>query len=315
MLRLSQSQTNAMGKSSGGNPKQCCPEPYLTENIILVGSEQHYNLFWLKMMFVAPAFAMGDRGINLRRADRTTLIYCDKDYTNHEKLPLEFLKNERGIRLLPFTSAAVVNNHINTRPVGTKNGQSARYLIQDMAIFCHGLPNQLAIDMGRFGTSFLVVDKTSIRTWSPSSFMQGGRILSYACRTGVGRQGESFANDAAAQPENSLAQAMADHLRVDVWAFLTRTLFREVLRAPADSDRIEATMRAARPAQNGQVIQIPPEHEGLPHPGLDDGFMAGSHAAGTNAYALWRKQGARMMPYAAETPTGLSQAMRQFRPR
>ena len=108
---------------------------------------------------------------------------------------------------------------------------------------------------------------------------------------------------------------MADHFRVEVHAFLRRTFYGEGLREKNDSKRISDTLKKARKTREGQVIDIPPDHEGLPHPWLGGVFGIRSQKEGTFGYALWRKAGAIKMPFAAKTPEGLSRSMRRFTPK
>jgi hypothetical protein len=108
---------------------------------------------------------------------------------------------------------------------------------------------------------------------------------------------------------------MANHFQVEVHAFLRRSNYGEVLREKSDSSAIAATLKKARETDEGKLIEIPPEHQGLPHPGLDDGHFAGSRKEGTNAYALWRKAGGIRLPRTGDTPKGLSAGIKVFTPK
>lgn len=116
-----------------------------------------------------------------------------------------------------------------------------------------------------------------------------------------------------------------------MYAFLRRTNYGAVLREQSDSAQISATLRAGRQVHGDlDVIDIPPEHEALPHPGLANSgfdigpfergpisigpFESGPIAEGTDNFALWRKAGGLDLPVAGDTPTGLSAPMRRFRP-
>ena len=283
----------------------------LTENIVLVGSERYYNSFGLKMMFIAPAFAMLSRDIELRPADRTTLLFVDDGYTRHEKLALEYLGTEKGVTLVPVSSTAAVVAHFNTRPQEEVDGQPTRTLVQDVAIFCHGYPNRLALNLSKWWSSAMNFGVDELGAIAADVFVPGGRILSYACRTGVGKDGEDFADDAAAEPENSLAQKMADHFGVEVQAFLTRTWYGEVLAEPGDIGGLIDALKQGREAAAGGVVDLPPSHEALPHPGL--GSMR-AWQDGSKDHALWRKLGAIAMPHGHDTPVGLSRGRRRFMP-
>ena len=52
------------------------------ENIIIIGSEEHYDSFTLKMMFIAAATHKLNSG--MRKADNTVVACVAKGYTNLE---------------------------------------------------------------------------------------------------------------------------------------------------------------------------------------------------------------------------------------
>jgi hypothetical protein len=54
------------------------------ENLVFVGSEMDYKIFWTKMMFVAAAWFECSKGGELRFADRTTVAYVDNGYTSSQ---------------------------------------------------------------------------------------------------------------------------------------------------------------------------------------------------------------------------------------
>ena len=89
-----------------------------------------------------------------------------------------------------------------------------------------------------------------------------------------------------------------------------------MLREKSQSKAISSTLKKEREIKDGQLIDIPPEHEALPHPGLADGWALGSpKREGTDNYALWHKEGGLTLPTAANSPTGLPTEMRVFKPK
>jgi hypothetical protein len=262
-------------------------------------------------MFIAPAFLMLTRRMKLRQADETTLILVDFEYTRYEKLAVEYLRETLGVRVVLVTDVAEVVNHFNVRPTGERDGMPTKTLLQDVAIFCHGLPNKLSFNYASMPWSRMNFSATELATIDAGVFVPGGCIYSYACRTGVSKDGEEFTDDDAASPDSSLAQKMADHFGVDVYAYLTRTFYGDCLVGPGGFEDLTKALKAARAAGASGVVSLPPQHEALPHPGI-----GGSRAEkeGTKDYALWRVLGAIALPVAGETPKGLSTEMRQFRP-
>jgi hypothetical protein len=283
------------------------------ENVIFIGSEMSYDLFWLKMMFISAAYVTS-RGMGLRPADKNTVAYVDVGYTKLEKLTLDYLKDKAGFTIVKITNSRDIVNHFNTRPEMEEDGKKVKFLLQDVVFFSHGLPGQ--INFNYKGESAIDLTTDNYSTIRKDVFVPDGCIYSYACRTGVSAWWESFESDNDAGLENSLAQKMANHFKVQVHAFLTRSFYGNVLREPADSSTIAATLKEARKTQKGSVIQIPPAHEALPHPGLADrgSWFHGPKQEGTNEYALWRKGGGIRLPSSHETPKGLSPGMHVFTP-
>lgn len=283
----------------------------LTENIVIVGSERWYNSFKMKMMFIGPAFAVVSRGLGLRPADSTTVLYADHGYTRHEKLALDLLGTLPGVRIVAVTTVAAIVRHFNARPRGEQDGHPTKTLIQDVYVFSHGFPNRLALNASKMPGSNMDFTEADLRRIDADVFVPNGRVLSYACRTGVSLDAESFPNDAAAKPEHSLARKMADHFGIEVLAYLRRTDYAGCTVPAGGYDALAKAVKDGRDAAAGGVIDLPPDHQALPHPGIN-GFR--TRLEGTQGYALWRKQGAIALPVAAATPTGLSPDMRRFRP-
>lgn len=309
-MKVGGEQAKALG---GKDPKNPCPgTPTLRENIIVIAAENHYNSFWWKMMFMATGIAAAEGAGGLRSAHRTTVAYVDSGYTNHEKLPLEALKPQ-GVKLVKIASAADLVKLVNTRPETVQGKCTYKYLVQDILFFSHGYPG--TIDLNYEGSPSIKLDAGTFRSMAKASFVPDGRVWSYACRTGNASWWESFNNDEECNPDGSLAQQIASHLGLEVHAFLTRSDYALVLRNKEDSERISTTLKAGRAGKEGTVIPIPPDHEGLPHPGLANGWFNGARKEGTNEYALWRKKGAQSMPIAGTTPKGLTRSLRVFKPK
>ena len=278
------------------------------ENIIFIGSEMYYNSFWWKMMFIATGFSIVDRKIQLRSAFKNTIVFADIEYTWQEKfLSIGLLRLRRQDLNLNIKSIHDTNEVINY--INNRDNEVGGILIQDIFFFCHGVPGRLALNFNNSPDIDITID--NLPSINANVFSPDGLIYSYACRTGISRSGKTFQNDGDAEPENSLAQKMANHFRVNVYAFLTRTDYGEVLRIKGDSERISTTLKNTRSTMEGEIIQIPPDHETLPHPGLG-GW--GEWREGTDKYALWRKQGAIEIPSSGSTPIGLSKGMKLFTP-
>ena len=275
-----------------------------TENIIFIGSEMYYDSFWLKMMFISAAYAKVD---SLRPANKKTIAYVDNGYTYAEKLTLDYLRDKKGFEIIRLASSSDI--------VALMNRDREEYKLQDVAFFSHGEPNLIALNYWK-GDNINFKERNLLGV-NKKAFTINGCIYSYACRTGVSVEDykKGFKNEADAKPENSLAQKMSDHFGIEVHAFLRRTFYGDILREKSHSETIGSIVRTFRKGREGQVINVPPDHEALPHPGLENGLLDIKAAeAGTNEYALWRIYGGLKLPVAAESPTGLPTEMRVFRP-
>lgn len=276
-----------------------------TENVIFIGSEMNYDSFWLKMMFVAAAYA---KVKHLRFATKTTIAYVDNGYTRAEKLTLDNLHDKFGHEIVKITKLEDVITLLN------KDRDECK--LQDVAFFSHGIVGHIVLNYGTHGNTipFGIDNFTAVRK---DAFLSSGQIYSYACRTGVAVEDYKmgFKSEAEAHPENSLAQQMANHFGVEVHAFLRRSFYGNVMRSQSQSASISTTLKAERETKDGSIIDIPPDHEALPHSGLADSFnpLSGPKREGTDNYALWRKGGGLTLPSAADSPEGLPTEMRVFK--
>ncbi|QRK04751.1 hypothetical protein JQX13_31585 [Archangium violaceum] len=168
---------------------------------------------------------------------------------------------------------------------------------------------------GPFRTPAIDFSASELSATRKDAFVPDGRIYSYACRTGASKIWESFSSDADAGMEGSLAQKMANHYKVEVHAFLRRSFYGGILREKSTSLALSEALKEARKTQKGQVIELPSEHQALPHPGLADGLFSGAVKEGTSGYALWRKAGGIELPSTGQTPKGLSAGMHVFTPK
>ena len=278
-----------------------------TENIIFIGSEMWYDSFWLKMMFVGAAYAKVNK---LRAADKKTVAFVDVGYTHLEKMAVERFRDKHGFEIVKLASSADI--------VALMNKDRENYKLLDVAFFSHGVID--AISMNYHQDTRVRLDKDNYFDVNKNAFAANGRIYSYACRTGVSVEAEHFASEADAKPERSLAQRMATHFDIEVHAFLRRSHYGGVLRDASQSNAITSTLNQGREKSEGSVIQIPPDHEALPHTGLADKgtnkwyWHSGAKGEGTNGYALWRREGGIRLPVGGDGPTGLGADMRVFKP-
>lgn len=316
-LKNRQINTEQSGNRSDPDPEQetqTCPRRIKRKNIIFIGSEMSYDSFWLKMMFVAPGYTTGKNQGPIRVADLTTVAYVAEGYTFLEKLPLDQLRAKYGCTVLKINSSVDIIAAMNDTPEIPDGDCVAQVKLQDVVFFSHGLPS--AITLNYHGSTDVTLDRSNLAGVRSDVFVDDGTIWSYACRTGNASVNEFFTSDAGASPKDSLAQKMADRFKVTVYAFISRSSYGNVLRDPAYSDNIVSALKSQREGRETQVINLSEHHEALPHPGLAEHGTrwTGPIGEGTNGFALWRKEGARAMPIAGDTPSGLSRKLIEFKP-
>jgi len=282
-----------------------------SENIIFVGSEMDYDSFWTKMMFISAAWFESTNGSEFRTADRKTIAYVDEGYTRFEKLTIDYLQQKQGFYVVKLAVSMDIVGALNDRLKPNSSGVKEYYLLQDVVFFSHGQPDAIKLN---FNTSPDVNLSSSELGWVDTDiFMPGGRFFSYACRTGVASWDESFSSDQDANLDQSVAQQIANRLKVETHAFLTRSDYGKILRERSDSTAIADSLKKSRETADGTLIEIPPDHQGLPHPGLYK--RRGARKEGTNEYALWRKAGGIRLPDSAPSPTGLTKGLHVFTPK
>lgn len=268
------------------------------ENIIIIGSELDYDSFWLKMMFIGAACKFINDATKFRLADKKTILFIDKGYSHFEKLALENLKPS-GFNIIPVRSISTITNHLNN--------SRDEYKVQDIAFFSHGLPG--VIELNFMSVSSISFNSKELNNIKSDIFLSSGHIYSYACRTGVANRTNDFSKS---DPQNSLAQLMANKFKVPVSAFYKRSFYGAVLRKKEDSENIVQQLASGKNEDCSNVVEIMPQHEALPHEGLG-GF--GAWREGTKDYALWRKTGGITLPTSANTPEGWPDSFTIFSPK
>ncbi|ACX89983.1 hypothetical protein Pecwa_4259 [Pectobacterium parmentieri WPP163] len=280
---------------------------YKKESIIIIGAENEYNSFWLKMMFIGAATCQLTKSQD--EADRTTIAYVAEGYTKLELGVLENWCNKHKFNIFRLDS----NNDLIT----LMNKDREEYKIISLIFFSHGYPGVISLNYG--SEKKVNFSHETLNSCTPNIFSLDGKIFSYACRTGISNLlNRSFDNDSDAGPEKSLAQQLADYFGISVYAFLTRTFYGNILRQRTEetSRQLSENLKKSR-ATGGDfsVYRLSDEHEALPHPGLADGILDfGAKGEGTNGFALWRKQGGLVLPSSGETPTGLTKGLVKFTP-
>ncbi|WAF78975.1 hypothetical protein NRL00_10555 [Aeromonas dhakensis] len=275
------------------------------ENIVVIGSEEHYSSFLLKMMFMAGATHKLNSG--LRKADNTVIAYVKSGYTDLELGVIESYKAKYGCEIKRINSLGDF--------VALLNRDRENVKIQDLYLYCHGLPNRVSINYG--AKPDIDVSVGNLSSIKSDIFSKDGILHSFACRMGVDAhpytQINSYKNDSEVNPESSLAMKMAKYFNVTVKAFLTRTDYSNVVKDNSVTGQIEENLDSLRKGEDKEVYTLlNGEYEALHHVGLSTGWRG--RWSGVSNYALWRKQGGRQQPVSGKSPSGLSHGAKQFKP-
>lgn len=277
-----------------------------TENIIIIGSEMSYNSFWLKLMFAACGYAVAVGKLEppgWSKADYVSVLIVDDGYTEQElNLFYELTKTKVVNEIQLLKKKDQIITFINKR---NKFGNS--YKIKNLTIFAHGMTGKFMLDYkGKFDIN---VDENDIDKISKDIFTKNAILFSSACRTGAGTILEIGVTDPEAT--ESLAQYIANSLKITVKAFYRRTFYGNVMRDKSDSATISQQVKMQRKINTGKALMLSETFEAFPHSGLGvnswtdtmKGWIGrGLRGEGVHEYALWRIGGAQSLPTYADSP-------------
>lgn len=153
-------------------------------------------------------------------------------------------------------------------------------------------------------------------------FHYDAEVISYACRTGIGRDGSSFSNSIEAHPEESLAQKMATTWKVTVFAFEKRSSYAGTYgtdKETAEASEANAILKKYQKQQSdyasGRSKTPPSEFLRLRYESKKEHAQAlekrneNKDTGGGPIMPL----GAWHLPISGETPTGLKNGLQSYR--
>lgn len=199
--------------------------------------------------------------------------------------------------------------------------EKQRY-IRKLVFFSHGVVGKICFhydgdreEQGEL-TSELITQVKS------SSFHYDAEVISYACRTGIGRDGSSFSNSMEAHPEESLAQKMATAWKVTVFAFEKRSSYAGTYgtdKETAEASEANAILKKYQKQQSdyasGRSKTPPSEFLRLRYESKKEHAQAlekrneNKDTGGGPIMPL----GAWHLPISGETPTGLKNGLQSYR--
>ncbi|MDY6993732.1 MAG: LysM peptidoglycan-binding domain-containing protein [Pseudomonadota bacterium] len=269
------------------------------EFIIIVGTEQHYNAFALKMMFFAPA--VKDLKSDQYQNDIMTIIYFTDGYNKEEIEAVQSSVSSKSVNFVPVNTITEVIHYFNQPTayyVDLKKEIPRK--IGRIHIYAHGYPKKISFGLDGENAMNQILNEKNVKEIKSNHFTDETIFISYACRTGIGQWSEIFTHEADALPKESLAQTIADHLQIKMYAFLTRTNY-----SPIWHDRGDEVYR-----KNYTKIK----HEGLQREG-EDWWKIWHWGSDEDNYALWNQNGAYGSVKGGNTPKGLSNALKLFSPK
>ncbi len=192
--------------------------------------------------------------------------------------------------------------------------------IKKLIFFSHGLIGNISLRYEGDDVASGEFTKASIDRVNKLAFDYDAEVISYACRTGIGQDGESFNNSAEAQPEKSLAQDMANQLMVAVRAYERRSLYaktygtnKEIAEAINAKSVIENYQKQEDLYKQGKIRekpQKPPNYDLLIE--RYSSITIRDNNAEVDGGPIM-PLGAWHLPTSGETPTGLKHGLQIYR--
>lgn len=204
---------------SNDAPFPQAPEPDLPELIAVAGS-QHDEGTGNKMMFIGQAVRQLKEFKREHPARPRTLIVFTPGYS---KAMIDAAHASADLYRAAFKTISTMDDLIYYINSG-KDRQ--RHPVAQLDMFSHGIPLHVSFGYQLQEESTMSLGLHNYQQLSPTAFSPTAKITSFACRTGMGNPQDLEIEGAFQlnpQTEESLAQKLANHLKVPVHAFVTRS--------------------------------------------------------------------------------------------
>lgn len=201
------------------NPKTSDKAP-LTPELIAVAGSQHDQRSGNKMMFIGQAVRELGEFKRSKPALARTLVVFTPLYNEAMLSAARSSADSYGADFITVTTVKELIAYLNS---GKDRAQAP---IEHLSFFSHGVPQRIAFGYHTTGDYQMSLDVLNYNKLSPQAFSPTAQIDSYACRTGMGNRSEYPIEDGIQffpQTNESLAQLLANHLRVKVRAFVRRS--------------------------------------------------------------------------------------------
>ncbi|WP_225607675.1 MULTISPECIES: PAAR domain-containing protein [unclassified Pseudomonas] len=194
-----------------------------TPELIAVAGSQHDNASGNKMMFIGQAVRELGEFKRSQPAMMRTLVLFTPAYNGTMLSAARSSAEAYGASVVTVTNAVELIDYLNS---GKDRKQSP---IKQLSLFSHGVPHRVAFGYHTTDDYQMSLDVLNYSKLSPQAFSPTARIDSYACRTGMGNRPDYPIEEAIQffpQTNESLAQLLANHLRVKVRAYVRRSDYR-----------------------------------------------------------------------------------------
>jgi hypothetical protein len=245
------------------------------EVVLVAGSDEHERTFGNGMRF--PAQAVRELREKYASEKHVAVVLFTNGYTDAMVTAVErsAAKWNPAAVLVRVTSTAELMNYINS---GATAGGAHRHQadhgmpIKVLTFFSHGFASTFRFDMGGKDDTRCSLGLDSVASFDITSFLPDVAVVAYSCRIGNSSPNElKQANDwrAEARPENSLAQKLAEQLKVVVHAYVLRTEYAATWQQDNDASVISGNQKFS---------------DTLPHQGF--------HPRDDGSHVLWNDEGA-----------------------
>ncbi|MDA8484862.1 EF-hand domain-containing protein [Pseudomonas resinovorans] len=191
--------------------------------LIAVAGSQHDGSPGNKMMFIGQAVRELALFMRNKPGLARTLVVFTPLYNEAMLSAARESASLYGANFVEVESAQQLINYLNY------GKDRRRYPIEHLSFFSHGVPHRIAFGYQLSDDFRMSLDLLSYKKISPLAFSTIAQVDSYACRTGVGNRsdfpGEDFVQ-LLPQTNESLAQLLANHLKLKVRAFIRRSEYK-----------------------------------------------------------------------------------------
>jgi len=205
-----------------------------TPELIAVAGSQHDSGKANKMMFVAQAV----RELKTFKAERPgatrTLVVFTPGYNANMLDAAQASATLYEAELVKVSSVQALIDYLNT---GKDRSTSP---VGHLSMFSHGVPQRIAFGYELPEDQQLSLGVDVYRSISPAAFSKSARVDSYVCRTGMGNLPDLLIEEAvqfSPETDESLAQLLANHLRVTVRAYVRRSDYKDTWGSYVDRQR------------------------------------------------------------------------------